>query len=305
MELRHLRYFVAVAEEENITRAAARLYVSQPPLSRQIGDLEREIGVKLFDRGTKGIRLTEAGRIFLVEARKILQHADEAVKLVKTVALGKRGQIHVGYTATPTAEILPRTMRVFQRTHPHIRVDLREMSTQGLLDGLKDRTLDAAFIVSISPQDFAGLTVEELGRYPVRIAMHRKHRFVRLREVPMRDVVKESLITYSRKEYPEAYAGLLKIVLPYNRSPKIIEEYYSSMSLIAAVQAGRGVALDFQSLSLIAGDRVVLRPLSPAPPSLPIAIAYSTHGISEATRAFVAAAKTVKAKQSSKPSLTA
>jgi len=304
MELRHFRYFVAVAEEENITRAAARLYMSQPPLSRQISDLERELGVKLFDRDAKAVRLTEAGRIFLIEIRSVLRHADEAVALIKTVALGKRGQIHVGYAATPTAEILPRTMRLFQRSHPQIRIDLREMSTQGMLDGLRNRTLDAALIVSIAPHDFVGLAVEELGCYPVRIAMHRKHRFVRLRDVPMRQIAKEPLVTYSRKEYPEAYAGLLKILLPYNRSPKIVEEYHSPMSLIAAVEAGRGVALDFQSLSFIAGDRLVLRPLSPAPLPLPIAIACHTDGVSAATAAFVAAAKAVKAKQSSKPSLT-
>jgi len=212
--------------------------------------------------------------------------------------------VDVGYTATPTAEILPRIMRLFQRSHPQIRIDLREMSTQGLLDGLRERTLDAALIVSIAPREFAGLTVEELGRYPVRVAMHRKHRFVQLREVPMRQIAKEPLVTYSRKEYPEAYAGLLKILLPYNRSPKIVEEYRSSMSLIAAVEAGQGVALDFQSLSLIAGERLVLRPLSPAPPPLPISIACHPVGISEATAAFVAAAKAVKTKQSSKPSLT-
>ncbi len=305
MELRHLRYFVAVAEEQNVTRAAVRLHVSQPPLSRQISDLESEIGVKLFDRSAKAVRLTEAGRIFLVEVRSVLQRADEAVELIKTVARGKRGQIHVGYSATPTTEILPRILRLFQQTHPQIRVDLREMSTQGMLFGLRERTLDAALIVSISPHDFLGLTVQELGRYPVRVATRRKHRFVQWREVPMREIANEPLVTYSQKEFPEARAGLLKILLPYTRSPNIVEEYNSPMSLIAGIEAGRGVALDFQSLSLIAGDRLTLRPVSPAPPPLPIAIAHRTDEISEATTAFVAAVRAVKTKQSPIPSLTA
>jgi DNA-binding transcriptional LysR family regulator len=305
MELRHLRYFVAVAEEQNVTRAAVRLHVSQPPLSRQISDLEKEIGVKLFDRSAKAVRLTEAGRIFLVESRKVLQCADEAVELIKTVARGKRSQVRVGYAAPPTAEILPRILRLFQQTHPQIRVDLREMSNQGMLLGLRDRTLDAALIVSISPHDFVGLTVQELGRYPVCVAMRKKHRFVRWREVPMREIAREPLVTYSPKEFPEARAGLLKLLSPYTRSPNIVEEYNSSMSLIAAIEAGRGVALDFQSLSLIAGDRLALRPLSPPQPPLPVAIAYRTDENSEATTAFVVAAKAVKTKQSSKPSLTA
>src|SRR6185369_11615858 len=94
MELRHLRYFVAVAEEQNVTRAAARLHVSQPPLSRQIRDLEDELGVALFEHSAKAVRLTEAGRVFLTEARAVVQRADEAVQTVRAVASGQRGEIH-------------------------------------------------------------------------------------------------------------------------------------------------------------------------------------------------------------------
>ena len=305
MELRHLRYFVAAAEEQNITRAAARLHVSQPPLSRQIRDLERELGARLFDRSAKSVRLTEAGRIFLLEAREVLQRADDAVELVKAVALGKRGRVRVGYSASPTAEILPRALRSFQRSHPQIQVDLREMSTQGMLRGLRERTLDAALIVAISPQDFSGLTVQELGRYPVRVAVDRKHRFARLKEVRLGDVAFEPIVTLTRKEYPEAHAGLAKILSAYTRAPRIVGEYDGAISLIAAVEAGRGVALDFQSLSLVAGHRLVLRPLKPAPPPLPIAIAYRAEGISVATAAFVAAAGAVKSTHSPRPPLMA
>src|SRR5262252_5778937 len=108
MELRHLRYFVAVAEEQSVTRAAARLHVSQPPLSRQIRDLEDELDVALFDHGAKSVRLTEAGKVFLSEARAILRRAGEAVETVKAVANGHRGEIHVGYAPSLTVEILPR-----------------------------------------------------------------------------------------------------------------------------------------------------------------------------------------------------
>src|SRR3569623_66009 len=117
MELRHLRYFAAVAEEQNVTRAAARLHVSQPPLSRQIRDLEDELGVALFEHGAKSVRLTEAGRAFLPEARAALRRVEEAVQMVKAVAKGERGEIHVGYAPSLAVDLLPRALRRFQETN--------------------------------------------------------------------------------------------------------------------------------------------------------------------------------------------
>src|SRR5258707_6282348 len=112
MELRHLRYFVAVAEEQNVTRAAARLHVSQPPLSRQIRDLEDELGVALFEHGARAVRLTEAGRVFLTEARAVVQRADEAVPTVKAGANGQRGGMPVGYAPSLNEGLLSRALPV-------------------------------------------------------------------------------------------------------------------------------------------------------------------------------------------------
>src|SRR5687767_9596121 len=114
MELRHLRYFVAVAEEENVTRAAERLHVSQPPLSRQIRGLEDELGVELFERSAKSIRLTDAGRMFLTEARAVLERADQAVHAVKAIGSGVSGELNVGFAPSLAVDILPRALRQFQ-----------------------------------------------------------------------------------------------------------------------------------------------------------------------------------------------
>src|SRR3984885_12178882 len=124
MELRHLRYFTAVGEEQNVTWAAARLHVSQPPLSRQIRDLEEELGVELFKRTAKSLELTEAGKIFLNEARAVLLRAEEAVQAVRSVAKGARGQVRVGYAPSLTVEILPRALKLFEQEHPGARVTL-------------------------------------------------------------------------------------------------------------------------------------------------------------------------------------
>src|SRR5213079_166720 len=128
MELRHLRYFIGVAEEENVSRAALKLHVSQPALSRQVRDLEEELGFPLLERSAKSVRLTDAGRVFLPEARAVLQRADDAVKAARAIATGA-SELHVGYAGSPTVRILPGTLRAFQAEHPDVRVRLHDLST--------------------------------------------------------------------------------------------------------------------------------------------------------------------------------
>src|SRR6266436_9578373 len=197
MELRHLRCFVAVAEEQNVTRAAARLHVSQPPLSRQIRDLEEELGVALFEHSTRSVRLTEAGRVFLTEAQAVLRRAEEAVQTAKAVASGQRGEIHVGYAPSLTVEVLPRALRAFQEARPGVRVRLHDLSTQEMLRGLRDGKLDAALLIEVSAKVMAGLVFEELQRYAVCVAVNLTHPLARARKVGLEQVARERLIAYT------------------------------------------------------------------------------------------------------------
>src|SRR2546429_6681904 len=138
MELRHLRYFIAVAEGENVSRAALKLHVSQPALSRQIRDLEDELGFLLLERSARSVRLTPAGRAFLTEARAVLQRAEHAVKMARAIATGQRGELHVGYAPSLTARILPQTLRAFQAEIPNVHVKLHDFSTEEMLAGLRE-----------------------------------------------------------------------------------------------------------------------------------------------------------------------
>src|SRR3954463_4164480 len=133
MELRHLRYFIAVAEAENVTRAALKLHVSQPGLSRQVRDLEDELGFALFKRSAKSVKLPEAGAVFLKEARAVLERAGEAVQAARAVATGGRGEVHIGYAPSLTARILPPTLRAFQSVAPGVRVKLHDLATEEML----------------------------------------------------------------------------------------------------------------------------------------------------------------------------
>src|SRR5216684_7421593 len=130
MELRHLRYFVAVGEAQNMSRAALKLYISQSALSKQVRDLEDELGFSLLERTAKSARLTDAGRVFLDEARAVLQRADEARKKARTVAAAEPTELHAGYLSMPFAEILPKTLRAFQQAMPNVRVRFTNGATK-------------------------------------------------------------------------------------------------------------------------------------------------------------------------------
>lgn len=294
MELRHLRYFVAVAEAQNVTRAAARLHVSQPPLSRQIRDLEDELGVALFHHGAKSVRLTEAGRVFLTEAVAALRRVDEAVQMVKAVASGQQGEIQVGFAPSLTVEILPCALRHFQETNPGVRVKLHDLSTQGMLRGLREGSLHVALMIQTSAKVMDGLVFEELRRYPVCMAAHPAHPLARARKVGLEHIAKERLIAYTLADYPEYHAWLSDLFARLKQPPQIAEEHDSSTSLIASVEAGRGVALVQQGFECLTGQRLKVRPLTPAPPPFVVGVAYRKEDGSAATAGFIRAAKRAK-----------
>src|SRR5438034_3031537 len=208
MELRHLRYFVAVAEAENVSRAALKLHVSQPALSRQIRDLEDELGFLLLERSARSVRLTDAGRAFLSEARAVLQRVEDAVQVARVIATGGSGELHVGYAPSLTARILPQTLRAFQAELPNVRVRLHDFSTEEMLAGLREGKLQIAFVVRLTPAMLRGLRFEELARDSICLAVAPKHPLAGRRAVNLEEVAREPLITYSRKDYPEAHEML-------------------------------------------------------------------------------------------------
>ena len=291
MELRHLRYFIGVAEEENVSRAALKLHVSQPALSRQIRDLEEELGFSLLERSAKSVRLTEAGRTFLIEARAVLQRAEVAVKTARSVATGGRGELHVGYAPSLTARILPPALRAFQAELPNVRVKLHDLSTEEMLAGLREGKLQIALVVRLTPALLRGLRFEELARDSICLAVAPKHPLAARRTVTLAEVTREPLITYSRKDYPDAHENLAAMFAAIKSKPRIAEEHDSVSSLIAAVEAGNGVAIAPQSLACTAGPRLKLIPFSPAPAPLIIGAAWSKDGLTAAAERFLKCAK--------------
>lgn len=290
MELRHLRYFVAVAEEENVSKAALKLHVSQPGISRQIRDLEDEIGFPLFERSAKSVRLTAAGKVFFAEAKEVLVHAEAAVSKAKAVAQGGSGELRVGYAPSLTVQILPAALRAFQDQFPNVRVLLLDLTTEEMLAQLGEKKLHVALTVRPPARQLRGLHFKELARYAMRVALAPKHPLAKAKSLSLEQIVAEPLVAYSRQEYPEYHEMLDRIFAPVGRKPRIAGEHDGATSLIADVESGRGFALVPECLSCMVGSRLKLIPLRDGPPPLAVVAIWSQSGETEAVKQFIAAA---------------
>ncbi len=264
MELRHLRYFIAVAREENVTRAALRLHVSQPALSRQIRDLEAELGVPLLERGAKSVRLTEAGKVFHAGARAVIQRADEAVKAARAAAAGGNAELNVGYAPSITVRFLPPALRAYQAAAPNVRVLLHDLSTEEMLGRLRAGALQIALLVRPTKPMLRGMSFEEILRDQICLAVAPRHRFARRKTITLAEVAPEPLLVYSRKDYPEYHKSMFQLFARVKARPRIAEEFDGIASLIAGVEAGGGVALVAESVTCLIGPRLKLIPIVPA-----------------------------------------
>ena len=306
MELRHLRYFVAAAELENVSRAAARLHVSQPALSRQIHDLEDELGFPLFERSAKTVHLTEAGRIFLVDARAILDRVDAAVNKARRIATGRHGELHIGYAPSPMARIMPATLRAFQADLPQVHIKLHDLSTEEMLSGIREAKLQLAFLVRPNPAMLRGLHFEQLARDTMCLAVPPTHRFAPLDSIALKQALQEPLVIFSRKDYPEYYEYLEDLLARVKLKPRIAEEHDSAASLIAAIESGSGLGILPWTFSCSSGPRLKFVLLSPKPPQIEIGVVWPGSGPSAIAERFFQAAKQAAARitnQQAQPAL--
>jgi DNA-binding transcriptional LysR family regulator len=278
MELRRLRNFLAVGEALNFTKAAAQLRVGQPALSRQVQDLEDEIGVDLLRRSPRGVTLTAEGKLFLDEVRDLLKRADESVEKVRALARGEYGELHIGYAPSPTVEILPPALAAFQKAVPQVKVLLHDLSSDELIAGLRNATLELAIMVEPIGEQVAGIEFELLRTYPFCVALTAAHPLARLKSITLEKLAAEPLIGLRRKDYPEYYHILDRIFAPIRAKPRIAVECDSASSLITEVEAERGIALANPMFKLVAGKRLLYRPLTGTTEMGSVGIARATKG---------------------------
>jgi DNA-binding transcriptional LysR family regulator len=275
VELRHLRYFVAVAEMENVSRAAMqRLHVSQPSLSRQIRDLEDEMGVQLLERTAKSVRLTEAGRAFLDEARAILKQTEDAVGKVRAIAGKGETELHVGDWPLATAGVMPQLLGAFQQAMPKVRVKLHDWPVEKNIAGVRDGRLQLAILLPpLKANALEELRFEPLMTARVCLAVSRDHPFARKRSVSLADAAHQPFVGLIHEEYPRYREYLAGIFAPVNDKPRIVEEHDGWSGVFSAVSAGTGVAIASDAFSWhVFGDRIKFVRLTPEPKRVSIGI---------------------------------
>jgi DNA-binding transcriptional LysR family regulator len=293
VELRHLRYFVAVAEMENVSRAAMqRLHVSQPSLSRQIRDLEDEMGVQLLERTAKSVRLTEAGRAFLDEARAILKQTDDAVGKVRAIAGKAETELHIGDWPLATGRMLPGILRAYQKAMPKVKVKVHDWPVEKNIAGVRDGRLQVAIILPpLKANALEELRFEPLLTGRVCLAVSSDHPLAGRRSVSLTDAAREPFIGLTLEEYPRYQEYLNAIFMHADHKPRVVEEQDGWSGVFSAVSAGAGVALTSDVFDYAFNDRVKLVRLTPDPKRIAIGIITRKGKLSPATEKFCQCAK--------------
>ncbi|MCA6111282.1 LysR family transcriptional regulator [Bradyrhizobium cenepequi] len=291
MELRHLRYFVAVAEELHFTRAAERLGMKQPPLSLQIRQLETELGTRLFRRLTRGIELTETGMLLLDDARRILDQVERTKASVLSRARGESGGIHVGFAgATYFQPLVPGIIRAYRERYPGVLLSPQQSNTPQLVSELRTGEIDTAFIrPPIS--DSEELAILPLIEEPMLIVLPAVHSLANRDAVPVAALAQETLILFPRAIGPGLHDAIIAACQRAGFSPNLGQEAPQIPSIVYMVAAGFGVSIVPQSTDRIRAEGVRYLPIKGDGPVAPISLAYRRDDHSPAVRNFVELAR--------------
>jgi DNA-binding transcriptional LysR family regulator len=262
MELRHLRYFEAVAAELNFRRAAERLHVVAPALSRQIKDLEHELRVRLFDRDTTHVRLTDAGRIFLGEVRLILAHAQHAADLARDAAAGLRGRLAIGNVGPITASFMPAKLAAFRGAFPDIDVTLMEIEPGKQIAAVDHDLIQVGFTVEKSPALPPGLRCAPILQSPMSAVLGADHRLAHLARVSLKEMATEKLLCFAGQQ-SQTHADLVRgIFTAHGLECRPITLVTGFESLVAMIASGQGVSLMPQHIVVSEADRLGIVPLA-------------------------------------------
>jgi DNA-binding transcriptional LysR family regulator len=272
MELRHLRYFVAVAEELHFGRAAARLHIAQPPLSQQIRRLESELGVELLRRNRRTVQLTDAGRLLLEQSRPLLAQAERIEQLLGEAAGGEVGRLGIGFVGSASYEALPRILRAFRSRFPNVELRLEELTTAGQASALAAGRIDVGLLRT--PVGDPSLELTPLVEERLVVALPDSHALAARKRVPVAALAGEPFVLVPRQLGTGLYDDVLAVCRAAGFSPNVVQEANEMQTIVSLVSAGIGVSLVPESVETFSPPRVAYRPLTGPNASLEIALAH-------------------------------
>lgn len=287
MELRHLRYFIAVAEHDSVREASERLHVTQPAISRQIQDLEDMLGFSLFHRTSRGLKLTEAGQIFLQESRRTLAQLDSAAQNAKLAALGKQGQLRIGFVEnTGWSGIVPDTFNCFQQSAPRVSIELAPMYTPAQLIDIESGSLDGGFVYLFEPAAERFTTIPLLDRNVV-LAVPRRWGFPEDVSVDPQALSTRPFITFRRPVYPLYYDKLIAACSALGLTLNVVQEVSSESSILSLVSAGIGAAIVNSANRYRPPAQAQFLPLRNMSIPLPLSFIYLKSNVNPALAHFI------------------
>jgi DNA-binding transcriptional LysR family regulator len=281
-----LRYFAVVAEELNFIRAAKRLRMTQPPLSAQIKQLEEEIGVKLFDRVGRGVRLTEAGRLLLDKSRHIFSEIDQTVDEVRRVGEGRVGRLAIGFLPSAAHSVLPSVLREFRKLFPDVELFLQEMGPDEEVEGLHDKRIDMGFLYL--PVDDTALNARCVHRDFLVVALPEAHPLAAETQVTMHQLAKEPFILPPQHQLPACYGQIIETFRQAGFLPNVVQRDVSLMqTIVGLVAGGLGIALVPASLQNLRSTGVTYKKIKDLSPALEMGLVWRRDDTSTVLRTFL------------------
>ncbi|MBD2102346.1 LysR family transcriptional regulator [Leptolyngbya sp. FACHB-261] len=285
MELHYLRYFLAVAEELHFSRAAERLHITQPALSRQIHSLENELGVELFRRTKRMVVLTDAGVAFLPEVRKALQQVEQAIQVAQQAARGEIGLLRIAFTPSAMHTMLPEILRRFRNYHANVKLDMTELCTLDQVNALRTEAVDIGLLHP--PIEAPFLKLYPLPGEKLVVAIPQAHSLAKYEQLPLKALANEPFILHPRYEGPVLYDQIVALCRQAGFDPHIVHEEVKHQTRVGLVAAGMGVTFIPESLQQSVPIGVVYRTLTGSAPELQLAAAWRNNRVSPVLQEFL------------------
>jgi DNA-binding transcriptional LysR family regulator len=289
LELRHLRYFIAVAEELHFSRAAERLHIAQPPLSQQIRKLEQYIGHPLFTRNSRTVALTQAGETLLERSRYLIRRLDDDLDTVRRVGRGEIGTLTVGFIGSAMLTALPALIGSYRKRFVKVDLRLRELTTSSLVDAIRQGAVDLGFLRDAGPTE--GLIVENVLPERFVIALAKKHPLANRQKISLAELKGEPLILFARELGPLAWDKTIGLCETSGFRPTIVQEAPEWLTVLRLVSSGLGFSIAPACVATIQTPGVIFRELTKCPISTNIELARRSDHLNPIMEAFLAEAR--------------